>query len=208
MFDINKNINNGYIWLNRNIIYWEYMNEPTVVVVFITLLLLANHREQVVDGITVERGATIVSIRRLSEITGLSRSTIFKALKKLVASGEIERVSVLKNQMKNRLLNYSKYQRVSLGNAENGILKNEPKQEYIYKNKKSSSLSSNKITHAYMKMLTDILDSGVLVEQFCMKDVRKAACFIKNAKNKVFFGCNRDIISNFVQNINSKIKSI
>ena len=59
---------------------WEHFNEPSVVTVFIALLLTAD-----------KDGKTDISLGGLSSVTGMAKNTIRGALTNLVESGEITR---------------------------------------------------------------------------------------------------------------------
>ena len=46
----------GYIQLHRKLLEWEWFQKPEMVVVFLTLLLLANHQDGNWQGHEVKRG--------------------------------------------------------------------------------------------------------------------------------------------------------
>ena len=63
----NMNLNDmGRIWLSRKILHWQHFGQPSYLTVFITLLLVANHREQWWKGVKVNRGETVISVKAIS----------------------------------------------------------------------------------------------------------------------------------------------
>lgn len=60
--------------------------EPTAYCVYSYILLTANHRQNCVNGIAIERGQCLTSFRKISENTGISEQSVRTAVKKLVNS--------------------------------------------------------------------------------------------------------------------------
>lgn len=99
----------GFISIHRKIIKWQWYTDATVSRVFIHLLLLANHEDNMWRGITVKRGQLITSYRHLAEALGLSSETVHRAVKKLENTGELStkpnaRYTII------TLFNYNRYQ--------------------------------------------------------------------------------------------------
>ena len=142
----NMNLNDmGRIWLSRKILHWQHFGEPSYLTVFITLLLVANHREQWWKGVKVNRGETVISVKSLCKLCNLSCATVVKVLKGLEKSGEIERTRLFRNTLKTRILHYIDYQassKVEIKNFTSNVLTSKNKQD-IYSN--ISSSSSNNI---------------------------------------------------------------
>ena len=86
--------NNGFIKLYRSFTEWQHYGEPSVKVVFLDLLLNANHRKGWFKGVSCGRGETFASIRTLAESNGLSTKAVQRALKILEDTGEIKRIKV------------------------------------------------------------------------------------------------------------------
>jgi len=78
---------------------WEHFNEPSVVTVFLALLLNADRD-----------GKTGISLSGLTSATGLTTNTVRCALAKLVNSGEITRIFVKGQKTTTSIANWSKYQ--------------------------------------------------------------------------------------------------
>ena len=70
-------------------INWEWYNDINVKVVFLHLLLTANHEDKKWQGIEIKRGQKITSLSHLAEETKLSVKQIRNVLNKLKSTGEI-----------------------------------------------------------------------------------------------------------------------
>ena len=79
----------GWIKLHRKMINWEWYNDINVKVVFLHLLLTANHEDKKWQGIEIKRGQKITSLSHLAEETKLSVKQIRNVLNKLKSTGEI-----------------------------------------------------------------------------------------------------------------------
>lgn len=103
----------GYIKIFRQIKDWEHFQEPSVLLLFIDLLVSANFKRGYFHGIAVGKGSLITSYRKLSEETGLSVNTIKVCISKLVKTGEIT-LKTTKGQFTHIVINqFNKYQGVS-----------------------------------------------------------------------------------------------
>jgi DNA-binding transcriptional regulator GbsR (MarR family) len=89
---------NGWIKIHRTMLEWEHFNEPSVVTVFLALLLVA------------DKGRTEIGLGGLASITGLSKNTIRTALAKLVNSGEITRQTAKGQRTITTITNWNEYQ--------------------------------------------------------------------------------------------------
>ena len=142
----NMNLNDmGRIWLSRKILHWQHFGQPSYLTVFITLLLVANHREQWWKGVKVNRGETVISVKSLCKLCNLSNTTVIKVLKGLEKSGEIERTHMYHTNSKIKILNYIDYQapsKVKMKSFLNKSLTRSHKQD-IYSNIYISSSSNN-----------------------------------------------------------------
>lgn len=79
----------GWIKVHRSLLEWEWYGDVHTKVLFIHLLLSANHADNKWRGIEIGRGQLWTSVKHLSEATGLSDKQIRNALKKLEKTGEI-----------------------------------------------------------------------------------------------------------------------
>lgn len=90
-------------------IEWEWYTDIPVKVLFLHLLLKANHEDANWRGNEIRRGQTITSIQNLADETGLSVQNVRTGLRKLQLTGEI----TCKPTSKFTLItveNYTKYQ--------------------------------------------------------------------------------------------------
>jgi hypothetical protein len=79
----------GWIKLHRKLIEWEWFHQPEMLLVFIYLLLKANHQDGNWQGIPVKKGQLITGRKKLSEETGLSEQKIRGCLNRLKSTSDI-----------------------------------------------------------------------------------------------------------------------
>ena len=104
----------GYIKIFRQIKDWEHFQEPSVLLLFIDLLVSANFKRGYFHGTPVGKGSLITSYRKLSDETGLSVNTIKVCISKLIKTGEIT-IKTAKGQFTHIVINqFNKYQGVSI----------------------------------------------------------------------------------------------
>ena len=173
--------NNGWICLHRSFREWQHYGEPSVMVVFIDLLLNANHKEGWWHGHKCERGATFRSIRSMSEDTTLSFHTIIRALKILESTGEIKRIKIDQKHTKTIIRKYSQYQDFNINSvaesatqtATQSATQSATKQQYNNNNKIVDV--DNARTHE--KIVAEFMSNDITIEQFCMSNhITKEEC--------------------------------
>lgn len=81
--------NQGFIFLHRRFLDWEWYGEPNMVALFIHILLSANYEAKRWKGIEIERGQFITSLQSLSDAIGVSVMKVRTCLKRLEETGEI-----------------------------------------------------------------------------------------------------------------------
>ena len=168
--------NNGFIKLHRNVLEWQHWGEPNVVVVFLTLLLLANHKKGWWQGLRCGRGETFVTIDTLCTYTKLSRPTIIRILKLLEDSGEVTRKKVDQKHTKTIIRKYAQYQDFSTFSSKadlpQTLLQTLPqtllKQER--KERKEIDVVEINSAHAHEKVVNDMFATGIAIERFCMTE--------------------------------------
>lgn len=89
----------GYIKLFRQIVDWEWYDDIPTCRLFIHLLLKVNHTDRNWQGKKIERGSCITSFASLSTETKLSVEQIKRALKNLMKTGEIKKISTNQNTL-------------------------------------------------------------------------------------------------------------
>lgn len=95
----------GWIKVHRKLVDWEWYNDINVKVVFLHLLLTANHKEKQWKGQTILRGQKLTSIEHLADDVGLTIQQTRTALKKLKSTHEI----TIKTTNKNTLIIIEKF---------------------------------------------------------------------------------------------------
>lgn len=86
-------MNNGWVKLHRSMLDWEWYTDINVCRLFTHMLLKANHKDKNWRGILIKRGQTLTSLNTLESETGLSKSQIRTAIKKLISTREIAQQS-------------------------------------------------------------------------------------------------------------------
>ena len=99
----------GYIKLFRKFTDWEWYNNINVKIVFLHLLLIANHKEKQWQGIKIDKGQVLTSLEHLSKEVGLTVQQTRTALTKLKSTYEITSKSTNKYTLIT-LVNWGKYQ--------------------------------------------------------------------------------------------------
>jgi hypothetical protein len=99
-----------WIKLYEKIKEWQHYQEPTVLLVFIDILLSANTKDGWSLGRMIKRGELVTSVAQIMFSTGIkSDNTVRAALRKLEASGEIKRER-FGNGSKITIIQFDKYQ--------------------------------------------------------------------------------------------------
>ena len=89
--DGNKPNVSGFIKLSRRLLEWEWIDDPSVLVVWIHCLLAANWKDYRYHGEVIPRGSFLTSSRSFAERCNLSERTVRRCFEKLEKSGEIDR---------------------------------------------------------------------------------------------------------------------
>lgn len=86
----------GFIQLWRKFKKWEWYDNINTKVLFLHLLLSANHEERYWHGIKIEKGQFVTSIQKLAIETGLSVQNVRTALDNLQSTHEITKYTTPK----------------------------------------------------------------------------------------------------------------
>jgi len=88
--------NNGWIKIHRKILEWEWYDDINTKVLFIHLLLTANHEDKKWRGILIKRGQKLTSLAHLAEETRLSVKNVRTSLTRLISTKEVANHSTSK----------------------------------------------------------------------------------------------------------------
>ena len=123
---------NGWIKIHRTMLEWEHFNEPSVVTVFLALLLSAD-----------KEGKTNITNGVVSALTQLHPNTVKRAIAKLVRSGEITRTKY-GSKITTIITNWSDYQSVQkLGQCQKPLDQNLDR----YRDKNCTDIGTKKVPH-------------------------------------------------------------
>jgi DNA-binding Lrp family transcriptional regulator len=171
--------NIGWIKIHRNMMHWMEEKSPSVVKVYLYILMSVNTRTQKFDWGVCRRGETFISQYTLSQKLHLSVNTIKKALRELEQGGEIEREVIDQNHIKIRVPKFSTYQIGGVSKNDTptqmGVSKNDtrvyqkltPNKNNINKNKGEDNIMR---TRTNDEILQDLLNSQSLIEAHCMNE--------------------------------------
>lgn len=109
----------GFIKLYRKMLNWEWYTDINTKVLFLHCLLKANYKEAKWQGVTIERGSFVTSIRHLADETGFTIQQTRTALEHLTSTHEITQKKTSKYTIIT-IVSYSKYQ---ADNTENNTQK-------------------------------------------------------------------------------------
>lgn len=79
----------GWVKLHRDILSWEWWDEPAMVKAWLTILMLANSEDRKWHGQTVKAGSFVTSLGKLSASLGLPINRTRTVISRLKETGEI-----------------------------------------------------------------------------------------------------------------------
>ena len=79
----------GFVKLHRNLLDEKFANKPSVIAVYIHLLLRATHEPVKVGEVELQVGQAIISLKSMADSTGLSMQQVRHALEVLEATNKI-----------------------------------------------------------------------------------------------------------------------
>lgn len=84
-----KSTEQGWVKLHRQILEWEWFDDPNTFRLFIYCLLKANHTDKKYMGVTIKRGTFVTSLEELSKDTKLSVRSVRTCLTRLESTNEV-----------------------------------------------------------------------------------------------------------------------
>jgi len=101
----------GYLFLHRKILEWEWYQDINTRILFFHLLLKANWKDGRFQGRDIPRGSFVTSIHKLSLESGLTEKQVRTALSHLVSTNEVGKQTTSKYTVIT-INNYDMYQQV------------------------------------------------------------------------------------------------
>ena len=102
-------LNEGYIFLHRQMLNWGWYTNTNTKVLFLHCLLKANHVQAVFENEIIDRGEFVTSLSHLAEETGLSVKQVRVSLNHLKGTKEVASRSNSKYTVIT-IVNYDSYQ--------------------------------------------------------------------------------------------------
>lgn len=99
----------GFVFLHRKILEWEWFRNENTFRVFLYLILISNYRNERFEGLEIERGQCVTSVRSICEKLSMTPAKVRTALKHLEKTGEISVKTFSKFSLVT-IKNYNKYQ--------------------------------------------------------------------------------------------------
>jgi len=99
----------GWIKLHRKILTWGWWDDHNTSRLFITLLMLATHKESDYRGIKLRPGQVYTGIKKLAKFSGISAQSIRTSLKRLKSTHELTIKSTSKYSIIT-IINFASYQ--------------------------------------------------------------------------------------------------
>lgn len=110
----NRRNGTGFIKLSRRLLEWEWIDDPSMVTVWVHCLLAANWKDYRYHGEVIPRGSFLTSSRAFAERCGLSESTVRRCFDKLENSRQIDRQVTHRGTLV-KVRNYAVFQDSEMG---------------------------------------------------------------------------------------------
>lgn len=121
--------NSGWIKLHRGLLKWEWYDDIPTKVLFLHLLLSANHEDGCWHGNIVKRGQFITGRIALSKQTGLTQRQIRTALTKLKSTNEVA-IKTTSQFSVITICNYEKFQEQPTNETTSGVANERPASDH------------------------------------------------------------------------------
>ena len=153
----------GWIKIHRQLLSWEWYDDPNTFRLFMHLLLKANHKDKRYRGKVVKAGSLLTGRELLSSETGLSIQQIRTSISRLKSTNEIT-IKTSKQGSVIQVVKYSKYQIVT-----NKVTNSQPtanQQLTTNKNVKNEKNVKNNSYRAFLHLSISVEDFNKLVSDF------------------------------------------
>lgn len=188
----------GWIKLHRQLTEWEWYSDINTTRLFLHLVLIANHKDQVWRNIPIKRGQKLTSLVKLSEQTGLTIQKVRTAISNLKSTCDITAHSSSQHTVFT-VVNYDLYQGSTCDATDEQQTNNKQittnKNDKNEKNEKESTSPrinyqlimdtyNEKMPHKKIKKMTDARKA--LVKKVMMKsgaDLETMLAFIDHIAN-------------------------
>ena len=153
----------GWIKIHRQLLSWEWYDDPNTFRLFMHLLLKANHKDKRYRGKVVKAGSLLTGRELLSSETGLSIQQIRTSISRLKSTNEIT-IKTSKQGSVIQVVKYSKYQIVT-----NKVTNSQPtanQQLTTNKNVKNEKNEKNNSYRAFLHLSISVEDFNKLVSDF------------------------------------------
>ena len=118
-------MSNGWIKIHRQILEWEWYDEPNTLRLFLHLLLKANHKPKNYRGVNIKEGQIMTGYDKLATELGLSVQQIRTGINKLKSTSEITSVSTSQGTII-QIVKYKDYQVVTSKTTDEQQTDNKP----------------------------------------------------------------------------------
>lgn len=188
----------GWIKIHRQILNWEWYNDPNTFRVFIHLILKANHKEKKYKGIDLLAGSVVTSREILAIETGLTVQKIRTCLDRLKLTNEIT-IKTSSQGTVIQVVKYKDYQLVAneptnkqpLNNQQTTTNNNEKKERSIFKAPSLEDLNAFCLENNLELNASDFLNyydsNGWMVGKNKMKDWKATVRRWSKPKQEVIF---------------------
>lgn len=99
-----------WIKLDQSLLEWRWFKNPTVLTVWMYLLLKANYKDGKIGTETIKRGEVFITQERMAEDLGLTRKQVRTALDHLKETGEIRAKRKIGKSVVISIPKYNQYQ--------------------------------------------------------------------------------------------------
>lgn len=188
----------GWIKIHRQILNWEWYDDPNTFRVFIHLILKANHKEKKYKGIDLLAGSIVTSREILAIETGLTVQKIRTCLDRLKLTNEIT-IKTSSQGTVIQVVKYKDYQLVAnettnkqpLNNHQTTTNKNDKKERSIFKAPSLEELNAFCLENNLELNASDFLNyydsNGWMVGKNKMKDWKATVRRWSKPKQEVIF---------------------